>query len=347
MFNFTPVKKNNQSPQNPYWDNTNQTLKILYRVKAHGKLFLKALGKNASLKRLLISRYPFVFVDSLHPPSMHIEFTDACNLKCVYCNNPHFAHPRTMMHESTFNNLIEEIKKSKVDRICIGGGEATLHPQFTEFVPKLAKVSKILTIVSNGHWKSDDIPECLIKSGVDFIEISVECGTKEDFETIRVGSNYELIINNLTKLKEFKKQYKSNSLINIRLMVRPSQKGKIEQESLNFWKQFGDTIMPQYVMKSRGFETIEDVFMPEQIAKDVVPKCTLPFRNIQIRTNGDIPICQVSGSALEPERKLIAGNINKDSLNKVWRDGAFKTFRDAHRNRNTDALEICKGCRGN
>jgi MoaA/NifB/PqqE/SkfB family radical SAM enzyme len=165
-----------------------------------------------------------------------------------------------MMQDSTFNNLINELKRTKVDRICIGGGEATLHPKFTEYVPKLAEVSKVLTIVSNGHWKSDEIPKCLIKSGVDFIEISVESGTKEDFENIRIGSNYELLIKNLTRLREIKKEFKSKSHINIRLMVRPSQKGKIEMQSMKFWRQYCDSIMPQYVMKLGGFETISDVF---------------------------------------------------------------------------------------
>lgn len=347
MIRLTPDKHNAENPENPYWDNTNQTRKILYRLKAHGTLFGMALRKRASLKRLLITRYPFFFKDSIHPPSMHIEFTNACNLQCVYCNNPHFAHPREMMQEATFNNLVAELRKSKVDRICIGGGEATLHPKFTEFVPRLAEVSRILTIVTNGHWKSDDIPECLITSGVDFIEISVECGTREDFENMRVGSKYDLVIRNLKLLKALRDKHQSKSHINLRLMVRPSQLGKTEKQSMAFWNQFGDTVMPQYVMKSRGFETIADVFMPEQIAKDQVPKCSLPFRNIQVRSNGDIPVCQVSGSALEPERKCIAGNINSASLNSIWREGIFKTFRDAHRKRDISKLEICRGCRGN
>jgi MoaA/NifB/PqqE/SkfB family radical SAM enzyme len=346
MIKITPDKKNKENPLRPFWNNTNQTLKILYRFKSHGTLFFIALRKRASLKRLLITRYAFFFKDSLYPPSMHIEFTNACNLKCVYCNNPHFEYPREMMKESTFENLIKELKKSKVDRVCIGGGEATLHPKFLEFVPKLAEVTKILTIVTNGHWKSEEIPKCLIKSGVNFIEISVECGTREDFEAMRVGSNYDKIISNLIKINELKKQFNSNSHINLRLMVRPSQKGKIESESIKFWQQYCDSIMPQYVMKSQGFETISDVFMPEQMAKDEIPKCTLPFRNIQIRTNGDIPICQVSGSALEKERKVIVGNINTHSLNKVWQEGLFQSYRKAHRERNLEMLEICKGCKG-
>ena len=295
----------------------------------------------------MITRFPFIFKDSYHPPSMHIEFTNACNLKCVYCNNPHFAYPREMMKETTFYNLIEQLKVSKVDRICIGGGEATLHPKFTEFVLKLGEVSKILSIVTNGHWESDDVPKSLLLAPVDFIEISVECEGKENYEATRVGSNYELILRNLKRLKELRVELKSRSHINLRLMVRPTQLGEIERASMKFWEQFGDSIMPQYVQKTREIETISDVFMPVHIAKNQFPKCTLPFRNIQIRANGDVPICQVSGSALIPENKVIAGNINNDSLNKIWREGVFKGYRNAHRQRTKNKMPICQGCRGN
>jgi len=201
--NLTPDKPNKNDESNPFWDNTNLIAKILYRWKSHGGLFVKAVGNGASIKRMLISRFPYKFKDSKHPPSMHIEFTDSCNLKCVYCNNPHFAHPRQVMAETTFEAIIESLKKSKVDRICMGGGEATLHP-----------------------------------------------------------------------------------------------------------------------------------------------KCSLPFRNIQIRANGDIPICQISGSALNKSKRVIAGNIKDNSVNEIWNTGTFQTFRDAHRNRTLEDISICKGCKG-
>src|SRR5512140_1970321 len=114
---FTAESRNARNPENPYWDNTNQLAKILYRWKSHGVLFGKAIQKNASLKRLLITRFPFIFRDSFYPPSIHVEFTDDCNLKCIYCNQPHFPYPRKMMDKETFSRLIGQIKKSKIDRI--------------------------------------------------------------------------------------------------------------------------------------------------------------------------------------------------------------------------------------
>ena len=342
----TPDSYNEQNPSTPFWDNADQISKILYRLHSHSTLFLKAIRKNASLKRLLITRFPFRFKDSVYPPSLHIEFTDACNLKCVYCNNPHFSSPRKMMSDATFDNLIKHLSASKIDRICIGGGEPTLHPKFPEFVYRLASVSKIVTIVTNGHWQSSEITKAMLDSPIDFIEVSVESGSKSDFESTRIGSDFDLVIRNLLELKRLKRELKSKSHINLRLMVRPSQKGKIETDSRKFWKHYADTLMPQYVLQLDEFDAMPDVFLSKQMANNLFPKCGLPFRNIQVRSNGDVPICQISGSSLIREKKVIAGNVNDTPLIDIWRGELFKQYRLGHRTGNHDITPICKGCKG-
>ncbi|MES2587911.1 MAG: radical SAM protein [Bacteroidota bacterium] len=343
---LTPDTENKKNPSNPFWDNTDLLAKILYRWNSHGILFVKAVKKRASLRNLLITRFPFRFKDSLVPPSLHIEFTNSCNLKCVYCNNPHFEHPRNIMSDEVFKQMVDHLKKSSIDRICIGGGEATIHPKFKEFTLELAKHSRILTIVSNGQWKDESIIKTLLIAPIDFIEVSVEAGSKEDYEQMRVGGSYDLLIKNLLLLKKLRKELKSKSHINLRLMVRPSQRGKIEKESFDFWKAYGDSIMPQYVLKTEGVDTISDVFLPKQMSLDAFPKCSLPFRNIQIRSNGDIPICQISGSALNPAKKLIAGNILNHSMLEIWQNETFKNYREGHRFDKHELIPICKGCKG-
>jgi MoaA/NifB/PqqE/SkfB family radical SAM enzyme len=277
---------------------------------------------------------------------MHVEFTNACNLKCVYCNNPHFPHPRGMMEDRTFDRLIEGLRGSRVDRVCMGGGEATTHPKFGEYARRLKKEVRVLTIVTNGHWTKPSVPEALLMAPVDFIEISVEAGTRQDFEAMRQGSDYDLVIRNLRELKSMRNRLRSPSHINLRMMVRPSQRGVVERESRKFWKRFGDTLMPQYVLKTEGITTIDDAYTPKAMALNEFPKCSLPFRNIQIRSNGDIPICQISGSSLSPSKKVITGNINDASVQEIWNGVLFKQYRNAHRARNEELMPICKGCKG-
>ena len=68
------------------FDNTNQIKKIFYRFRSHGTFFLKALGKGIPLGELLLARFPYAFPDAALPPSMHVEVTNACNLKAGNIN---------------------------------------------------------------------------------------------------------------------------------------------------------------------------------------------------------------------------------------------------------------------
>jgi len=344
--NFTPDSRNPHDKDSPYWDNSALLAKVLYRFRSHGTLFLRALRKGASTKRLLITRAPYLFADSVYPPSMHVELTNACDLRCLYCNNPHFAHPRGMMNERTVDDLITGLRGSQIDRLCMGGGEPTLHPRFAEIASRLRKEVRILTIVTNGHWTKPDIAEALVTTPVDFIEVSVEAGTPEDFEMMRVGGDHGRVLENLKRLKALRDQLRSPSLINLRMMVRPSQRGLIENRSRAFWSPYADTLMPQYVLKDREVATIDDAYTPRTVAEDSFPKCGLPFRNLQVRYTGDVPLCQLTGSSLDPKKRLMAGHVGTHSLQDIWNGDVMRNYRLAHRTRNEAMMPVCKGCVG-
>ncbi|MBL7940170.1 MAG: radical SAM/SPASM domain-containing protein [Flavobacteriales bacterium] len=346
MARLTPDSVNPENRSSPFFDNTAMLAKVLYRIRSHSALFARALCNGASLKRLLITRAPFWFADSRYPPSMHVELTNACNLQCVYCNNPHFAHPRGVMDDRTLDGLIEGLRGSRVDRLCIGGGEPTLHPKFAEFVKRLRPEVRVLTIVTNGHWTRKGTAEAMVSAPIDFIEVSVEAGTAQDFEAMRVGANYAKFLANLRELRSLRDRTGSSSLINLRMMVRPSQQGRIERESHKYWSAFADSVMPQYVLKDDEIATIEDAFTPRSGTPGQYPKCTLPFRNLQVRWNGDVPICQISGSTLIPAKKVVTGNVKDHLVQDLWNGNMFKTYRHAHRTRDEAAMPICKGCKG-
>ncbi|HOU25472.1 MAG TPA: radical SAM protein, partial [Candidatus Cloacimonas sp.] len=99
-----------------------QTAKLLYipwilkHLSYYVKLNTHILKKGVPLKEILILKFPFWFSDAKIPPLLSVDITDACNLKCNYCNNPFFPHPRTMMSKEVFEALIEHLKRQNVSR---------------------------------------------------------------------------------------------------------------------------------------------------------------------------------------------------------------------------------------
>jgi MoaA/NifB/PqqE/SkfB family radical SAM enzyme len=316
---------------------------MAYKFRANGLLAAKAIRAGVSVRELLVSRFPYQFGDSPTPPSMHVELTDACNLKCVYCDNPFFAFPRKVMSRETVQSIVSSLATKSIARVCVGGGEPTLHPYFAELVPEIRKIAKVLTIVSNGQWENEKTAATVLTTPFDLIEISVDAGGKSMYERSRQGGDFEKLLRNLIALRRLRKKLHSPSQINVRLMVRPSQRA-IEGSDKKCWRQFCDSVMPQYIVQPDNIPVQDDVYVSQHSVSKSYPRCTLPFRNLQVRANGDVPLCQIAGS--NENHKLIVGNVNRTSILELWNGAVMNQYRRAHRSRQTSAMPICEGCVG-
>ena len=85
---------------------------------------------------------------------------------------------------------------------------------------------------------------------VNLIHVSVDGCTKEQYEHSRLGASFETLINNLNRLNELKNELKAPTLINIRIMICPSDIKKIK-EFVEFWKKYGDTVQKHYIIKKK------------------------------------------------------------------------------------------------
>jgi len=327
------------------YNNSNQFKRIFLRLSSYNKVTLSLIKHGVPLKEIIKTKFPYYFKDNKIPCSLSIELGNICNLKCVYCNIPHLSRKREFMSELVFGQLIENLKKVNINRIRIGGGEPTLHPHFNSFMTELRKYTKFLSIVTNAQWIRPDIKETLINIPFDLIEVSMDAGGKEVYQRSRIGANFELFETNLNDLKKLKDKSQKKILINMRLMVRPSKINILNDETSR-WKKYCDSVMPQIITNIPETNYFEDVFIPSQREGFSVPKCTLPFKDLLLKPNGEVPYCQVTGNTISRKR-IIAGNISNDSINDIWNYKIIK-MRRAHRLRIFDSFETeyCKGCTG-
>ena len=326
-------------------NNANRIAKIVDQFGAYRKLFANALINKVPIKELLITQFPFSFKDYHKPPIVSIELTNFCNLKCVYCPNPIGLRPRGYMSATTFQRLLISLEETKISRLrIVGNGENTLHPQFAKYAERLAKKCKFISMVSNGQWENINMPEILLSIPFNVIEISVDVGSAKEYENNRIGGNYERLIKNLEKLKKLKKRSNDKTQINIRLMIRPSQVD-LKKKYMKFWKKYADTVMPQYVTQIKGTNYYTDIFIPTHRSLNAIPKCSLIFKNLEIRWTGQVLLC---GSSVYQycSGGLELGNINTDSIDALWNNEVIKKFRNGHRKKNYSEIEMCRSCQG-
>jgi MoaA/NifB/PqqE/SkfB family radical SAM enzyme len=328
-----------------YFDNSNRVARVFYRLKTYYTILRGATRKGVAVKSLLLTQFPFHFDDAVEPPIVSIEFTNHCNLKCVYCSNILKQRVPGNMSEAIFEKVLNDLKSLRPNRIqLVGNGESTLHPAFGEYIARLATTGSYISLVTNAQWHNLRIAQAILKAPVDLLEVSVDAGGKKQYETSRVNASYERLLSNLEFLKNERNRMKSKTRINIRLMIRPSQRNHVADE-FKFWHRYGDRVMPQYVTKINNIDYQEDVFLPIQNCTEAFPKCSLPFKHMEIKYTGQVLMCYYSFFQMGPPG-LEIGNVTDSSIAELWNSPVMKEYREAHRKRNYQQMPICRGCPG-
>ena len=327
------------------FDNVNRVARILYRMNAYRKLSFHMWRRGITYRDIIRTQFPLINPEPAKPAQVTLEFTNHCNLRCVYCTSSLALRPQGFMSDETFRNTLEGIKQLHVDRVrIVGNGEPTLHPDFSTFTQTLCEHIPFVSIITNAQWREpENVIKILLESSVSLVEISVDGGYKDTYEKMRVGGKFERLIDNLKLLKAAKKRLGASTMINLRLMMRPSD--RFEEKKLTaFWKQYGDSVMPQYIVTRKQLD-FDDAFTPTQREEHSYPKCSVPFKSFDVIWNGNVPLCNLSIHQLGGEG-LVLGNVNEINLKELWNSLYMKQYRQAHYKRNFDKMPICKGCTG-
>lgn len=342
---FSPFFKNKENHLKFFFDDSNRVARILYRLTSYRKIFMGSAKKGVPLPDLFRTQFPFLLKDAEHPLILALELTNYCNLKCPYCTSPLGQRDRGYMSDEVFAAVINSLKEMKTNRIqLIGNGEATIHPKFSEFISELGKTKRFISIVTNGQWIKERVPYDMLNAPLDMIEISIDGGGKEGYERSRINGSFEKLVSNLSLLRKLRDEQNSKTIINIRLMLRPSQKETFGEES-RFWKQYADSVMPQYVMKINNTTYEDDVFIPLQKQNNTFPRCSMPFKHLEVKWTGEILMCYYTLHQMGPPG-LVIGNVKKDTVLNLWNGKIMKQYREAHRKRLEENMPVCRGCPG-
>lgn len=252
-------------------------------------------------------------------------------------------NPNGIMPEATFCRVIEDIRAFGIERVKLIGGEPTIHPRFPEMVRRLGVATKYLQLVTNAQWRDPAIAEAVIDA-VDLIEISIDAGGREVFEAARRGASYDRLLQNLAHLAQLKRQKGARSTINVRLMVRPSTQSNRRAEE-RYYRQWADTVMPQNLLAIPQLGYTEDVYVAQHIEEGSFPRCTHPFKCLEVKWSGDMPLCGPN-SYVSTDRRISLGNLSDTTMVAAWNDPRLRQYRLAHRRRDPSMMPACRGCKG-
>ena len=176
------------------------------------------------------------------PITIEIDPSNSCNHSCPFCISGHLhlkkfkgteLFNRTMLSETVFQNLIEDLTKTNIKAInWTGGGEPTQNPYLGRAISFIKKNSKIeMGMYSNGSLiERFDLFEIFVKS-LEWIRISIDAGlpnTYNDLRKTNKNNDFKTVMKNIKKLIEFKKNFNSKIVIGIGFVVTEENYKEIE-----------------------------------------------------------------------------------------------------------------------
>lgn len=272
------------------------------------------------------------------PLHVDIETTEACNLKCIMCVHGNEGVPDTGMIDMDF-------AKSIIDQVVAGGarsiklnwrGEPALHKGLEDLV-RYAKQKGVLEVQMNTNgipFKRDRI-ERLIDAGLDRIIFSMDGATRETYEKIRVGADFDKLISNIKAFHDIRMTKKRvTPFIRIQ-MVRMKDNRDEVQDFFDMWSTIADDIAVKDVT-NRGQGNQLNV--GDQITTGR-KRCNQPWQRMIVARDGKVfPCCS------DWDRTYEIGDANTTALKDIWKSDKMEALRDINRQGRMDEVDPCKNC---
>jgi len=281
--------------------------------------------------------YPNQYKLSKTPLYILIEPSSACNLRCPMCfqSDPSFQTKEFigMIPWSLFTNLVDQAKELNCEAITLASrGEPLLHKDFGKMLHYLDKAGILdVKINTNATGLTERITHDILSSNVSEVVFSIDAATKELYESIRRGANFERVLNNIKKFKEIKDKDYSNSPTITRISgvkVKPEQNvSKISE----FWSEMVDEVTIQSAIPRWDSYNNE--------INDSKEPCRMIWRQMYIWYDGTVNPCD-----FDYKSYLSVGNAYKNSLQEIWLGEKFSKLRENHLNKERGKHVPCDRC---
>ncbi|MDI6806454.1 MAG: radical SAM protein [Candidatus Aenigmarchaeota archaeon] len=281
--------------------------------------------------------YPEKRIVGEFPLHVDIESTNACNLRCVMCTRNFMTEKIGYMDWKLFKKIIDEGASHNLPSIKLNfRGEPLLHPQ----LPKMVKYAKSKGIIevqfnTNGLLLTEKRSKELIEAGLDRIIFSFDGATKETYEKIRTGSNYDVVLNNIKKFIEIRDSMGlKRPCVRVQMVKMKENEHEIE-EFIKMWIDVANRV---------AINTRREPYAKGAIAKKPLEHfpCHQIWQRMVVWWDGNVTMC-----CGDWHGEYILGNANESTLYELWHSEKYNHIRKLHSQRRFNDIPMCARCEVN
>jgi len=283
----------------------------------------------------------------------NIEFTSYCNLNCRWCilNRNKDGY----MDEEFLKKLLDKVicdPKIKVMNIALHhGGDALMHPKFEKLIQIIADKKKRskkfprVYITHNATLLTKKRADFIIGSGgIDLVRFSIDGGTKEKYESIRIGAKWEKTLANVNYFLDANERAGKKIETAVLTLVDSNQNPN-QELSEEFKKLIGrvDRYIQRCPHNWQGQETLNDWAKEISLKGDqFVPRkgfCELIFLNIVVLWDGRVVPCCIDINA-----RGVLGDLNKDNFLKIYHGKKRQFILKKMKKNKRNEIKLCEKC---
>jgi radical SAM protein with 4Fe4S-binding SPASM domain len=288
--------------------------RLLLRQAKPVRKFLRATGRDRAVR---------------WPDIVQLESTNKCNAKCVFCPRDDMFRPEGIMDMDLFRKVVDECVELGITHVRVHNyGEPFLDRELVDKV-RYAKERGIAEVgmISNGSLISERLARGMIDAGLDAINISVDAGGKEVFESTRLQLKFDTVIGNVKTLVRLRDELGRKRPKLILSFVR---QGNTEDEAafIKEWQGVADKIhITDLHNWADAYDTRADINFP----------CYRMWLTFTVLWDGRVSLC-----CADFDGKHILGDLRTQSIREIWNSPAYRAVRRQHLDEGGPA--ICQTC---
>lgn len=289
------------------------------------------------------------------PIRIWVEPTNFCNLNCVSCLRSLGREvPIGYLDMELFRKIADEASEFANDINFIGSGESLFHPELAGMVAYAKKRGLRTRLETNATILNAERSEKLIDAGLDFLSISFDGYTKEDYEAIRRGAHFETTLANVKGFLRIKKEKGNRTPYTIIQFLRTPAflASATEEKRKEFEANFKDLPLNgyRYVTPHRysGRMSRERIGVTHGfvrnvegslITKVVYVPCVYLWTSMQILWDGRAVAC-----CMDFYGDYTIGDTRRQTLLQIWNGERLQTLRKKLKEKKHSDIGLCKEC---
>ncbi|MFQ3675356.1 MAG: radical SAM protein [Endomicrobiia bacterium] len=321
----------------------------------------------------LVRKYPKL---APKPKYVEIEVTTICPRKCIMCEHTYWQDQEERhLSIDEFKHIVKKFKGIHWLHLT-GEGSSFLNSDYVRMLDFAKERNVCVYLVDSFDMINEEIMNKLIDLKLEGVYISIDAATKETYNKIRIGCDFDRVIKNVKRFLELKKQKKSLlPEISFRYIILTPN-----VEEMPEFVELVSTFGRENIGKGARIDFVGNLVFPEvkHLSVDLVPEEIIKetmkraqkhnlnvfFSHIEKRVNPSINQCIawlepyiIMGGYVLPccnilmsnKRTILKkhsfGNIFEQSFEEIWYSERYRRFRSTVTCPTAKVPFLCTLCR--